>query len=147
MAEWAWSCSDHGGVAARGRSRWPCALVAPATGADERDLARISPALVGQVERRDECDDPAGAEGQARDVQAVPAHRPARSLTPRRVCALLGGGGHAAAAGASLHGALGEVERAVLQAIDIGGKDDGKNQNPMANRIVVVDKPARWTRL
>ena len=36
-----------------------------------------------------------------------------------QVCALLGGGGHAAAAGATLNGTLSEVKQAVLQAIDM----------------------------
>lgn len=40
------------------------------------------------------------------------------------VCALLGGGGHAAAAGATLHGTLSEVKQAVLQAIDMVAGDD-----------------------
>ena len=35
------------------------------------------------------------------------------------VCALLGGGGHAAAAGATLSGTLKEAKQAVLQAIDM----------------------------
>ncbi len=35
------------------------------------------------------------------------------------VCALLGGGGHAAAAGATLPGSISEVKQAVLQAIDM----------------------------
>ena len=39
------------------------------------------------------------------------------------VCALLGGGGHAAA-GATLHGTLGEVKQAVLQAIDMVAGED-----------------------
>ena len=37
---------------------------------------------------------------------------------------LLGGGGHAAAAGATLHGTLGEVKQAVLQAIDMVAGED-----------------------
>ena len=40
------------------------------------------------------------------------------------VCALLGGGGHAAAAGATLPGTLGEVKQAVLQAIDMVAGED-----------------------
>ena len=36
-----------------------------------------------------------------------------------RVCALLGGGGHAAAAGATLSATLSEAKQAVLQAIDM----------------------------
>lgn len=40
------------------------------------------------------------------------------------VCALLGGGGHAAAAGATLYGTLGEVKQAVLQAIDMVAGED-----------------------
>ena len=40
------------------------------------------------------------------------------------VCALLGGGGHAAAAGATLHGTLSEVKQAVLQAIDMVAGED-----------------------
>lgn len=40
------------------------------------------------------------------------------------VCALLGGGGHAAAAGATLHGTLSEVKKAVLQAIDMVAGED-----------------------
>ena len=36
-----------------------------------------------------------------------------------KVCALLGGGGHAAAAGATLSGTLKEAKQAVLQAIDM----------------------------
>ena len=36
-----------------------------------------------------------------------------------KVCALLGGGGHAAAAGATLSGTLAEAKQAVLQAIDM----------------------------
>ena len=35
------------------------------------------------------------------------------------VCALLGGGGHAAAAGATVSGTLSEAKQAVLQAIDM----------------------------
>lgn len=40
------------------------------------------------------------------------------------VCALLGGGGHVAAAGATLHGTLSEVKQAVLQAIDMVAGED-----------------------
>ena len=40
------------------------------------------------------------------------------------VCALLGGGGHAAAVGATLHGTLSEVKQAVLQAIDMVAGED-----------------------
>lgn len=40
------------------------------------------------------------------------------------VCALLVGGGHAAAAGATLHGTLSEVKQAVLQAIDMVAGED-----------------------
>ena len=40
------------------------------------------------------------------------------------VCALLGGGGHATAAGATLHGTLSEVKQAVLQAIDMVAGED-----------------------
>ena len=40
------------------------------------------------------------------------------------VCALLGGGGHAAAAGATLHGTLGEVKQAVVQAIAMVAGED-----------------------
>ena len=39
-------------------------------------------------------------------------------------CALVGGGGHAAAAGATLHGTLSEVKQAVLQAIDMVAGED-----------------------
>ena len=35
------------------------------------------------------------------------------------VCALLGGGGHAAAAGATISGSMKEAKQAVLQAIDM----------------------------
>ena len=47
---------------------------------------------------------------KAGDVQALPAHRPRRSLTPAAVCALLGGGGHAAAAGATVEGTVEEAK-------------------------------------
>lgn len=64
--------------------------------------------------------DPAGAEG--RPGENFPANRPRVNAT--EVCALLGGGGHAAAAGATLHGTLGEVKQAVLQAIDMVAGED-----------------------
>lgn len=40
-------------------------------------------------------------------------------INATEVCALLGGGGHAAAAGATLSGTLSEAKQAVLQAIDM----------------------------
>lgn len=40
-------------------------------------------------------------------------------VSATEVCALLGGGGHAAAAGATVSGTLGEAKQAVLQAIDM----------------------------
>ena len=40
-------------------------------------------------------------------------------INATEVCALLGGGGHAAAAGATVSGTLSEAKQAVLQAIDM----------------------------
>ena len=83
-------------------------------GADERDMDNIS-AFVGQIEgvsngvTLKETPD-----GQVKmSLRTDPG-----KLNASKVCALLGGGGHAAAAGGMVRGAMSEVRQAVIDAIE-----------------------------
>ena len=83
-------------------------------GADERDMDDIS-AFVGQIEGvsngvtlKETLD------GQVK----VSLRTDPGELNASKVCALLGGGGHAAAAGAMVRGSMDEVRQAVLDAIE-----------------------------
>ena len=92
----------------------PLSLLAR-TGADENDLDDIS-SLAGIIEGVD-----CGA--VLRELKAGEWKLSLRTgangrVNATRACGLLGGGGHAMAAGATLHGTLEEVKRQVLDAID-----------------------------
>ena len=84
-------------------------------GADERDMEDIS-AFVGQIDgvkngitlKENHCDN---------EVKISLRTDPG-DLNASKVCALLGGGGHAAAAGAMVEGSMEEVRRKVLDAIE-----------------------------
>ena len=84
-------------------------------GADERDMEDIS-AFVGQIEgvkngitlKENHCDN---------EVKISLRTDPG-DLSASAVCALLGGGGHAAAAGAMAEGAMAEVRQAVIHAME-----------------------------
>ena len=84
-------------------------------GADERDMEDIS-AFVGQIEgvkngitlKENHCDN---------EVKISLRTDPG-DLSASAVCALLGGGGHAAAAGAMVEGSMAEVRQRVLDAIE-----------------------------
>lgn len=85
------------------------------TGADENDLDDIS-SLAGVIEGVD-----CGA--VLRELKPGEWKLSLRTgangrVNATRVCGLLGGGGHAMAAGATLHGALDKVKRQVLSAIE-----------------------------
>ena len=84
------------------------------TGADERDLDDIAN-FVGQIEGV--CNAAtlrALSPGRGKlSLRAAPA-----VLNANHVCALLGGGGHAAAAGATMEGTLQQAREAVLRAIE-----------------------------
>lgn len=85
------------------------------TGADENDLDDIS-SLAGIIEGVD-----CGA--VLRELKSGEWKLSLRTgangrVNATRVCGLLGGGGHAMAAGATLHGSLDEVKRQVLAAIE-----------------------------
>ena len=83
-------------------------------GADERDMEDIS-AFVGQIE---------GVKNgvtlkETRDGHVkISLRTDPGDLNASRVCALLGGGGHAAAAGAMAEGSLEAVRQAVIDAIE-----------------------------
>ena len=84
-------------------------------GADERDMEDIS-AFVGQIDgvkngitlKENHCDN---------EVKISLRTDPG-DLNASKVCALLGGGGHAAAAGAMVEGSMEEVRQKVLDAIE-----------------------------
>lgn len=84
-------------------------------GADERDMEDIS-AFVGQIEgvktgvtlKENHCDN---------EVKISLRTDPG-DLDASAVCALLGGGGHAAAAGAMVEGSMSEVRQRVLDAME-----------------------------
>ena len=83
-------------------------------GADERDLEDIA-SFVGQVE---------GVKNAItiRELRPGTCKLSLRTdpevLNASRVCALLGGGGHAAASGATVEGSVEEAKRAILWAIE-----------------------------
>lgn len=83
-------------------------------GADERDMEDIS-AFVGQIE---------GVKNGVTLKETTDGHvkislrSDPGDLNASAVCALLGGGGHAAAAGAMVAGTMAEVRQRVLDAID-----------------------------
>ncbi|MDE7041946.1 MAG: DHH family phosphoesterase [Oscillospiraceae bacterium] len=92
----------------------PLSLLAR-TGADENDLDDIS-SLAGIIEGVD-----CGAVlRELKDGEWKLSLRTGANgrVNATRACGLLGGGGHAMAAGATLHGPLEEVKRQVLDAID-----------------------------
>ena len=92
----------------------PLSLLAR-TGADENDLDDIS-SLAGIIEGVD-----CGAVlRELKDGEWKLSLRTGANgrVNATRACGLLGGGGHAMAAGATLHGTLEEVKRHVLDAID-----------------------------
>ena len=92
----------------------PLSLLAR-TGADENDLDDIS-SLAGIIEGVD-----CGAVlRELKDGEWKLSLRTGANgrVNATRACGLLGGGGHAMAAGATLHGTLKEVKRQVLDAID-----------------------------
>lgn len=92
----------------------PLSLLAR-TGADENDLDDIS-SLAGIIEGVD-----CGAVlRELKDGEWKLSLRTGANgrVNATRACGLLGGGGHAMAAGATLHGTLEEVKRQVLDAID-----------------------------
>ena len=92
----------------------PLSLLAH-TGADENDLDDIS-SLAGIIEGVD-----CGAVlRELKDGEWKLSLRTGANgrVNATRACGLLGGGGHAMAAGATLHGTLEEVKRQVLDAID-----------------------------
>ena len=84
-------------------------------GADERDMDDIS-AFVGQIDgvrtgvtlKENHCDN---------EIKISLRTDPG-DLNASRVCALLGGGGHAAAAGAMVEGSMEEVRQRVIDAIE-----------------------------
>ena len=84
-------------------------------GADERDMEDIS-AFVGQIDgvktgvtlKENHCDN---------EVKISLRTDPG-DLNASKVCALLGGGGHAAAAGAMVEGSMEEVRQKVIDAIE-----------------------------
>ena len=81
-------------------------------GATEEDMEDIA-AFLGQIE---------GVETsvtirELEDGACKLSVRTSGGLNATRVCALLGGGGHAAAAGCTVDGTLGEAEAAILDAI------------------------------
>jgi phosphoesterase RecJ-like protein len=89
----------------------PLSMMA-AVGATENDMEDIA-AFVGQVE---------GVETsvtirEQRDGRCKMSVRTSGGLNATRVCALLGGGGHAAAAGCTIPGTVEDAERAILEAI------------------------------
>lgn len=83
-------------------------------GADERDMDNIS-AFVGQIEGvRNGVTLKETPDGQVKiSLRTDPG-----DLNASRVCALLGGGGHAAAAGAMVKGSMAQVRQAVIGAIE-----------------------------
>ena len=92
----------------------PLSLLAR-TGADENDLDDIS-SLAGIIEGVD-----CGAVlRELKDGEWKLSLRTGANgrVNATKACGLLGGGGHAMAAGATLHGTLEEVKRQVLDAID-----------------------------
>ena len=92
----------------------PLSLLAR-TGADENDLDDIS-SLAGIIEGVD-----CGAVlRELKDGEWKLSLRTGANgrVNATRACGLLGGGGHAMAAGATLHGTLEEVKRQVLDAIE-----------------------------
>ena len=84
------------------------------TGADEGDMDNIS-AFVGQIEGvRNGVTLKETLDGQVK----VSLRTDPGELNASQVCALLGGGGHAAAAGAMVKGSMAQVRQAVLDAME-----------------------------
>lgn len=83
-------------------------------GADERDMDNIS-AFVGQIEGvRNGVTLKETPDGQVKiSLRTDPG-----DLNASEVCALLGGGGHAAAAGGMVKGSIAQVRQAVIDAIE-----------------------------
>lgn len=83
-------------------------------GADERDMDNIS-AFVGQIEGvRNGVTLKETLDGQVKiSLRTDPGE-----LNASKVCALLGGGGHAAAAGGMVRGSMAQVRQAVIGAIE-----------------------------
>ena len=84
-----------------------------AIGADERDMDNIS-AFVGQIKGvKNGVTLKETVDGQIKiSVRTDPG-----DLNASKVCALLGGGGHAAAAGAAFYATMDEARQRVLDAI------------------------------
>ena len=83
-----------------------------AVDAKEEDVEDIA-AFVGQVEGVDN----AVTIRELADGECKLSLRTARGLNASAVCALLGGGGHAAASGCTVYGSVEEAKRAILDAI------------------------------
>lgn len=86
--------------------------------AREEDVEDIA-AFVGQVEGVDT----AVTIRELRPGECKLSVRTSAGLNASQVCALLGGGGHAAASGCTVHGGVEEAKRAILEAIwEVTGK-------------------------
>ena len=72
--------------------------------------------------------------------------RTGERVNATEVCRLLGGGGHARAAGATLEGVTqAEAEGKMLDAIAGSSRISRNEEPPMASGIVIIDKPSGWT--
>jgi len=83
-------------------------------GANERDMEDIS-AFVGQIEG---VKNGATLKETTDDHVKISLRTDPGSLNASQVCALLGGGGHAAAAGAMVEGTMEQVRQKVIEAIE-----------------------------
>lgn len=114
MAEWA-EYYDHGRVVVMQIPLSLC-LDYKATEADVEELSSLAALVEGT--------DCGVTLRELKDGRVKISLRTGPRVNATEVCALLGGGGHAAAAGATLHGTLSEVKQAVLQAIDMVAGED-----------------------
>ena len=114
MAEWA-EFYDHDRVVVMQIPLSLC-LVYKATEADVEELSSLAALVEGT--------DCGVTLRELKDGRVKISLRTGPRVNATEVCALLGGGGHAAAAGATLHGTLSEVKQAVLQAIDMVAGED-----------------------
>ena len=114
MAEWA-EYYDHARVVGRQIPLSLC-LDYKATEADVEELSSLAALVEGT--------DCGVTLRELKDGRVKISLRTGPRVNATEVCALLGGGGHAAAAGATLHGTLSEVKQAVLQAIDMVAGED-----------------------
>lgn len=109
----------HGGAVAVAPISLDMMARAGATENDAEDIA----AFVGQIQ---------GVRHSATIRELKPGEckislRTAADLNASHTCARLGGGGHAAAAGCTVHGTVEEAERAIVGAIDAQLAGDGAN--------------------